>query len=795
MIKRPSSRANLLFCTALATGGLVSIQAHAQEVPGEENDGLDEIIVTAQKREQSVQDVPIAVTALSGDALVANRVVNVTDLNGLAPGVTVRTSAGGSALPSFTVRGSVSYGVVPGSDKQVSIYLDGVYISAARGSIFDLPDVERIELLRGPQGTLFGRNATAGAVSITTRDPLGEAAFRGDLTVGNYNQRRVRASIDLPKAGPFSGYVSFVHDERRGDIRNAGAGRVWDRTAALSKPVAKVRRSPKYLGSKNTESFFGALKFEPTDDFSMVYKYDRAEMDGTPEGTGLIGINPARGAVNNFINALVNSQATPVNFARHGKRPKVVNNSFVIPSTQRVSGHSLTARLDLGDITLRNILAYRKSYIFATSALDGISALPITAAAAPLFGLPAALVGQPWITITTQPEGKGSQWSNELQLNYDSDLLTLTAGALWFHSVDRTGIHGMQNSPAFTTWINGVAPLASRGQNFNKQTSIAAYTQVEWHVSDQLDIVAGARVTKDHKSGSFTFGSAAPFTVVPFDYKKTKPNFLIGANYKPIEDILLYAKYSTAFVSGGSVAGIPFQPETAESVEGAIKAELLDRRLRANLAVYAVTYKHYQTAQAATNFPGLFPPAVQASIGTFIIEQGGPVKSRGFEFDFSAAPAEGLTFGGSLGYSKTTFEDVNPILVAASGGKYSSESFRPYWTGGLWGQYDTDPLFDEAYLSFRADGTYQSYMRLAQNPDLAVGYAAAIRGVPAYWILNGRVSLRDINIGPAKVELAAWGRNLTDNRSASFALDLARIIAGANYIPARTYGLDLSVRF
>ena len=189
-------RSALLACTAVATIGFMPAQASAQAA-SEDGGGLEEIVVTAQKREQSMQDVPIAVSALGGEALQANRVVTVSDLGGLAPGVTVRTAAGGSQLPSFSVRGAVSYGVVPGSDRQVSMYLDGVYISSPRGSIFDLPDLERIEILRGPQGTLFGRNATAGAVSITTRDPKGEFGVKatGSLRQPRPLPRRGRASI------------------------------------------------------------------------------------------------------------------------------------------------------------------------------------------------------------------------------------------------------------------------------------------------------------------------------------------------------------------------------------------------------------------------------------------------------------------------------------------------------------------------------------------------------------------------------------------------------------------------
>ena len=246
-------RESLMLGTGLVGFALTPTLAFAQTEPVEDNAGLEEIVVTAQKREQSLQDVPIAVTAISEASLEANRIVNVADLSGIAPNVTVRPAAGGTGIASFTVRGVNSYGVAPGSDKQVSLNLDGVYISSARGSIFDIVDIQRIEILRGPQGTLFGRNATAGAVSIVTRDPTGD--FGGTLlgTVGNFDQRRLRATIELPQIGPFSGYVSYVHNERRGDTVNTNAGVVWDKTGpdGFGKQV-----SPRTLGDHNSEAVF-----------------------------------------------------------------------------------------------------------------------------------------------------------------------------------------------------------------------------------------------------------------------------------------------------------------------------------------------------------------------------------------------------------------------------------------------------------------------------------------------------------------------------------------------------------
>lgn len=217
-----SKRGALFVSTAVAAALTVPLQAQAQEA--EDEGGLTEIIVTAQKREQSLQDVPIAVTAVTAESLQANRIFSVNDLSGLAPGMTVKPSPGGSSVPVFTIRGQSSFGVVPGSDKQVSIYVDGVYIGSPRGSIFELPDIQRIEVLRGPQGTLFGRNATAGAISVTTREPTGEAHVKVEGSLGNRDAYRFRITADTPQMGPFSAFGSFVRNYRRGEVRNFDSG-------------------------------------------------------------------------------------------------------------------------------------------------------------------------------------------------------------------------------------------------------------------------------------------------------------------------------------------------------------------------------------------------------------------------------------------------------------------------------------------------------------------------------------------------------------------------------------------
>ncbi|KHK89862.1 TonB-dependent receptor [Novosphingobium malaysiense] len=815
------------FRTILAAGTILVPLAMMPQLAwaqsGEQNasGGLQEIIVTAQKREQSVQDVPIAVTALTQDAIAANRVTSVNDLSGLAPGVTVRETAGGVGVPSFSIRGVVSYGVVPGSDKQVSIYLDGVYIASPRGSIFNLPDVARIEVLRGPQGTLFGRNATAGAVSVTTRDPSGDAGARATFSVGNYDHFGARISADLPQMGPFSAYFSFAHDYTRGDIENSGAGTTWDRSVSTSN--LDVVRSPRWLGTTKTDSYFAAVKFEPSYDFNTVVKFDRSEDNGTPDGQAFVGYDASTPLIGDLVGALVNFQPGGINSAPDAKRPKIVDNSFASQRYQKVTGVSATSTWQASDaISVKNIFAYRKSSVFTASPIDGFSGLSFTPQAIgpyatliaftnPAFegmtteqrialiptiaGGLVPLVGQPFVAIGSQSLGTSKQWSDELQVTYTSNLLTLTAGALWFHGKDVSGgPEGTQATMQFTPVPGGIIPAGSQAISYNKATSIAAYAQAELHVTDELTLMGGARITKDKKSGHFDIGYVGALTSFPFTYKKTKPNFMLGVNYQPTLHTLIYGKFSTAFVSGGSTAGIEYKPETATSWEAGLKADFLDRRLRTNLAVYTVTYKNFQTAQAGSTFVGVpgFPSFI-AALPTFVYPQGGPVKAKGFELEVTAAPVTGLTFGGSAGYTDTKFEDVDPLLVLGNGGAYAP-SLRPKWSGTLWGQYETPELIGDTTLLFRLDANWRTSMALDANPDRGVDAYLAVQKSPATWILNGRVALQNLHLGGVDAQLSLWGKNLTNDRSAVYAL-ISPVSASATFQKARTWGLDLTVEY
>lgn len=828
--------------TIIAIAAGLATPALSQDDASSRYSGLSEIIVTAQKREQSLQDVPIAVTAVTSEALAANRITNVVDLSAIAPGVTVRPSIGSSSIPSFTIRGAVSYGVVPGSDKQVSMYLDGVYLSSPRGAIFDLPNVERIEMLRGPQGTLFGRNATAGAVSISTIEPTGEGHVKVTGSVANHDGYRYELTAQTPELGPLSAYFTYVKNKYGGHVRN-GNIQTFDRaTNSLNVPMF-VTSSPR-MGGKDSESIFAALKFE-SGDFKAVYKFDRNDSLETPGAIGLIdydfrfGLGALLGA---YVNEIYDSAVrNGMPLASNGKRPKEAWNSYNTTSDLFQEGHNLTLSYQVNDeISIKNIAAFRSSAVRATASLSGADTLVIPASAAPLYyaflsanpstaGLPEQTrqflanreIGRSYATLASGPESRSRQWSNELQVNYNASFLTATIGGMYFKGKDWGNEHGMQNTVAFTTLEPGNIIPYLPGSPYNEAESLAAYAQVELHLTPQLDVILGGRFTHDKKLAQLTSLTTAtcpanitssadlkncPLETNSFDYKDDRFNYLIGVNYRPTDDIMVYAKWSTAYVSGGKVGPLEFKAETAKSAEGGIKADLFGRRLRTNLALFWAKYNDYQTAQGGNTlgtlleFQQLIPDArIRNALGTFVYPQG-DITAKGFELEVTAAPTDGVVLGGSLSYTDTKFANVPGLLFAAQNLPANSPSsaylptLRPKWTSSAYAQYTSQPIWGEATFTARIQGNYQSTMKAHGNANIGNIIPFYTREVPGYWLLNGRVALEKIDMGAFQSTVAIWGKNILDNKSISFPFNQSGL-ASATFIEPRRYGIDLTVEF
>ncbi|RYD61173.1 MAG: TonB-dependent receptor, partial [Verrucomicrobiaceae bacterium] len=235
---------------------------------------------------------------------------------------------------------------------------------------------------------------------------------------------------------------------------------------------------------------------------------------------------------------------------------------------------------------------------------------------------------------------------------------------------------------------------------------------------EQLGLVVGGRVTKDKKTGAFetggTFvgdrygeGEIVGSRIFPFSFKKTKPTYSVGINYKPNSDTLLYAKHGTAFLSGGAVADLGFPPETATSYEIGLKTDLFDRMVRFNVAAYTVKYEN---AQATTSGTAINRPELNIAVIT-----SGALKAKGIELDLNVAPFPGFSFGGTLGYTDAKYRDPSPLLDQGRGIVVSGV---PKWAGSGNVMYVTPPLFGDATMLFRLDATYQSKTRVIEDPQI-----------------------------------------------------------------------------
>lgn len=859
----------------LTTAAGVAVPAAAQVAPATSAPrGIEEIIVTAQKREQNLQDVPISITAVTANQLAANRVQDVRDLSAMVPNLTVRPSAGGSQVPNYTLRGILTGGSSVGTDKGVALYLDGVYIQNTAGSIFEAANIERIEVLKGPQGTLFGRNATGGAISYITRDPTGEFGVRQELSYGNYNSFRSKTHVDLPQFGPLSLSATYLHKENRGYTRNLGAGTVWDYGPATGGALGK-RTSPKYLGSDNVEAISAVAKLELSADLTATYKFDYSQNDYVPEANGLGYFPDAARLVATGASSLAGLSAafqylyaqqdpalrTPVS----RERPAAVNNAFTTPSYARNVGHNLTVKWQATDeLSFKNILAYRTNLTNSTFQLDGIGGLRNLSVPA-LGGAPASFLGngclapppngvlgtpaaatlcgpaviaqslnQPFSYLTNVTFNDQSQWSNEFQANIQTDWFTMTAGYLYFHGKQKTaGFAGIRNTGTL---------LASYGQNTPAvgtpfvipgnpgyqpaQVTVkshAVYVQPEIHLTDQIDFIVGGRITKDVKNGVeyYPIQPRTPQTS-PIRYRNSQVNYLVGLNYRPVDGVLTYVKYSTGYISGGQLATISFDPETAKSFEAGIKADLFNRRFRTNLAVFDVKYKAIQYTGSGTlvGVPTAFP------FGSAVVPSA-DAHAYGAEWENTLVPVDGLTLTANGGYlhfkidQDTVFGGTSLIdgsncfgpscRVTATGGFVSLagatgyQSFgRPKWTGSFSAQYETGEIFAGGHLVVRGDANFQS--KNLMSPDVTPGTSTpttiAIEDPelrragtkPFTWIVNGRVALTDFQLSGTKATIALWGRNLFNNRSIVQFVPLGPV-GTAIYERPCTYGLDLAVEF
>lgn len=769
--------------TSILAGGAAHAQATTAQpsvpvvLPGSAapSEGLDEIVVTAQKREQNLQDVPIAITALNAAAIANNRITGVANLDGLSPNLTVKDQGDPSA-PSITIRGLGCCATLNAVDPKVGIYIDGVYIGRATGGLFDLADIERVEILRGPQGTLFGRNATAGALSLITRAPTGKFGIAQDLSYGNYHAFRSRTTINSPQIGALSLSFTYLHDEAEGYQRNGLGGLAIDFGPATAGRYG-VLTAAKRLGARNTDAVRVAARLTPADSLTIDYKFDYTDANATPEPAQAFGFSAgAGGAGIAGIFALQGAFGGQTSLG--ATRLKDVYN-FSTSQHLQVGGHSLTVAWDATDtVSLKSITAYRW-YKQDTNAFD-LAATGGLRFDGTFLGQPAGVA--PFASLLSVRTSKQHQFSQELQLNISTDDIEFVAGGFYFR----------ERSPAydplfsFQTFPGNVAQPPALGitESVSKNESKAVFAQLTYSVTPQLDLTGGLRATWDNRFVDITSlqgGTSINVGLGEHTSNFSHVDYTAIASYKPTGDVTIYGKINTGYVSGGIVAGIAFDPETLTSYEIGLKAELLDRKLRTNVNGYYMDYKNLQVQQFLN--------------GSLVYDNAGEATVKGIEAEFQALPVTGLTLAANFGYQKFVYKSyvTGGVDIGKDGLGIARPRDTPKFNTALSGEYALPQMSGGGVPFARIDARYRS-KAFANLTPAGVPATDAVARLDAYWIVDGRVGVRTFDMGGVAVSASLFGKNMFNSRKILFANDLSTVVAGS-YVRPRTYGIDVSAKF
>ena len=736
----------------------VAAQAQQGRSPSDTGEGLlQEVVVTAQKREERLQDVPVAVTAFAAEQLKALDIKSVLDLGSLAPNLQVGPGVPNNTGTQISIRGAMQQNPALYWDPTVGIYLDGVYVGKNLGNVFDVVDLERVEVLRGPQGTLYGRNTLAGAVNFITREPTGEFGGNLQVNLGNYNLRTAKASLDLPRFGIASISLTARKENRDGTT---------DTTAGSS--VAE-------LDDRDSTTARVAMNLDFTDDFQIAYRFDYSDIDQTPLHSYLSRANPA---VLPFLQPFVTHERS--------ERVSIDGPTF---DRSKVYGHALTASWNINDTnTLKSITSHRK--VEWSDALD--------------------LDGSPVPVASLSRLSDYDATSQELQLVGNTGRFNYVGGLYYFKD------DGFTNNPQhfFFNTLN----YDSRYGYGTK--AWAAYGQVDYKATDALTLTAGLRYTREEKRIERQLAFQAlpampgfatlirPGTTADETFTDTTPVLIVA--YKFTDSVNAYAKYAEGFKSGGfngeygdpdpSPAGValneqetrtPFQPEKVQSYELGLKTSFAGGRAIVNMALFQNDTDDLQLS-------------IFRTVGAFssVIRNAGQASTRGFELEAMWAPSDALRLQASYAYLDAKYDKYidagvneadNRAFIHAPENSFNlladARIARTAW-GDLRGMLDyswTDDYFTYPYQLARSGPRY--------NPAAAIAGDTRIKN---YGVLNARLALTDITLKGSQAEIALWSRNLTDEEQILNYIDFGPAFGSmtdAYYLTPRTYGLEVSFRW
>lgn len=677
-MKKLVSRTRLSVAIALATAG-VSIPNAAF---AEQSYALEEVTVTARKRAESVQDVPIAMAAFGGDKLEDLGIASINELQSQVPNLTAYPARGTTSTLTTYIRGVGQSDPLWGVDPGVGLYFDDVYVARPQGALLDVFDVERVEVLRGPQGTLYGKNTIGGAIKYVSKRIDHQRSGKFSLVYGDFGQQEAKGDVQLPLIADtltvkVSG-ASLVRREGFGENLNTGSDHVSDKEI--------------YSGRV-------ALQWDPSDTFSATFSADYTTDRSAPIGSRILANNTA---------TLLYDLTDTTGLA--GGDEFDTNSGFDNKNDTESQGYSLTLVADLTDeLTLKSITGYRKS---ATDTFIDFDTTPFPIA-------------------DVQAIYEDDQLSQEIQLNYSSEKLELVTGLYFF-----TGEAGGTVSNEFfgDGALGGPANGCICGTTAGvvDTDSVSVYGQGTYALTDRLSMTLGGRLTVEEKEvvalnqGFADNTFSVPISVASdFSDNETFREFSprVGFDYQVSDDVLVYASYSEGFKSGGfnvrantqavPASADPYDPETVSSFEIGAKSTLLDGRITLNGAIFFNDYEDIQlsvfTALPDGTFFGDFTNAGQATI-------------NGLEVDFTMALTESLTLNASYGYLDTEYDEYIDAGVDIADAENLTNAPENTFNVGL--QYDGN-LGELGDIVARVDYAWRDESVLTTETNTASALAVA----------------------------------------------------------------------
>ncbi|QKS00293.1 TonB-dependent receptor [Sphingomonas sp. CL5.1] len=765
----------MMLALGTAVGGLYTAQAVAQTTPASPQDegqgrstGLSDVVVTARKVAENQQNVPVAITAFSGDTLQKQNAVTFKDVANFTPGFVMRESPNNSSAVALALRGQFQNDSLATLDPSVGVYVDGVYWARQYGLNADLLDVQSVQVLKGPQGTLFGRNTTGGAMLIQTNDPkMDEISGMVQGSYGRFNERVGTAVLNLGLSDKFAVRGAIQINKRDGYITDRASGQEYGNRDNLTGRVK--------------------AKFEPTDGISLVVsgEWFRFDQDTARFITYAAPSALARfpGLTNEIQANLTNVDTTIVSAAPYRSDP-------VPYQSVRTYTYNATLAVDTPFGQAKLIGGYRR--------VRGANALDLDGGSAP-------------IALTTLDQNL-RQWSVEGQLTGKlfNDAVDFASGITFLHE------DGYDRSYSYSDTQSIPAPrIATRFVGLVDSDAVGFYTQATWHVTPRLGITGGIRYSIDDKrvntrSAAVLVANLAPIacitagTTPAIDCDKHRADtfsnvsYTVGVDYKLTDDVMFYAKQSRGFRAGGEqlraagVVSLPFKPEIVNEQEIGLKSEFLDRRVRLNLSAYHNTLNNAQRS-------------VITSIGGVVqtIVENANARNYGAEAELNAEIARGLVLSGTYSYNDPKYTKYLGVAGATTGVDKAALGVR--FDGLAKNQFTLGADYHTklASSSLGLNVNYNWVGSYATAPDSVgtlayAGYSAAEAAKvvaattkPGAGFLNARAT---IGFADDRFELAVWGRNIFDKRVIVHALFVQEYVSALRNDPA-TYGVTGTVRF